>query len=252
MWFLWPLLLIAVAIFSVFRGGLSLKIGEILKFSEPTPGVRRFAEAKRVGRYSYYAYLVPRPRDLYLLDNVKGEDVSGILKKEGCEAGINGGFYDEDFAPLGLIIKEGQVLSPQKRSLLLDGYFALSDNNEVEIGPTTPLANSRLAIQSGPLLLDQGGTLELQIKDDKFSRRSVLANLNGRALFFVSIFDAQSVFSGPKLNELPSLLLEIARDNKWQIQSALNLDGGSSSFFYNDNVVLGEYRAVRTILCVKN
>jgi len=43
---------------------------------------------------------------------------------EKCLAGVNGGYFDENFAPLGLRIANGQMIAPLQRARLITGCLS--------------------------------------------------------------------------------------------------------------------------------
>src|ERR1044071_1173351 len=38
---------------------------------------------------------------LQILENHRSEDLAEVMKRENCFAGVNGGYFDDKFAPLG-------------------------------------------------------------------------------------------------------------------------------------------------------
>src|ERR1700745_4226142 len=59
---------------------------------------------------------------LRVLQNEGSADGLGeVMKHEECLAGVNGGYFDEKFAPIGLRIASGQMIAPLKRARLITG-----------------------------------------------------------------------------------------------------------------------------------
>jgi hypothetical protein len=54
---------------------------------------------------------------LRVLQNKDGaESLADVMRHEKCLAGVNGGYFDENFAPLGLRIANGQMIAPLQRA----------------------------------------------------------------------------------------------------------------------------------------
>ena len=64
---------------------------------------------------------------LRVIDNADGVSLSDAMRRTNCIAGINGGYFDPNFAPLGLRIIDGKVTSRLTHGRLMSGVLA-SDN----------------------------------------------------------------------------------------------------------------------------
>ena len=163
---------------------------------------------------------------LRVIDNPEGERLTDMMRREKYACAVNGGYFDEQFKPIGLRIVNGQMLTPLKRARLITGVL-LASPREVQIVRArefSPRQKIEAAIQCGPFLVDHsqrvGGLNNMQ-----HARRTFAAvAMNGRALL--------GVCSDISLADLAAILATtpIAADLK--IQRALNLDGGSSSAFW--------------------
>src|SRR5205085_1060737 len=49
-----------------------------------------------------------------------------MMRHEKCLAGVNGGYFNENFAPLGLRIANGQMIAPLQRARLMTGVLVAS------------------------------------------------------------------------------------------------------------------------------
>src|SRR5207245_6964448 len=68
---------------------------------------------------------------LRVLQNEGGADGLGeMMRHEKCLAGVNGGYFNENFAPLGLRIANGQMIAPQQRARLMTGGLVASPRGE--------------------------------------------------------------------------------------------------------------------------
>ncbi len=219
------------------------------------PEVSNFPEANRVIfdglEYAYAYFIVKNPNDLILVPNFAEQKSTQEIKKEKlCIAGINGGFYDEEKNPLGGFISERKIYKSPIKSLLLDGFLWI-DKNQANITIQFP-QESRISLQSGPLLVLDGQLTKLSIKNDKYARRSIAFITDKKELVFMIIFDPKNITSGPNLKDIPLILNAIDKKQDFFIQSAINLDGGNASAMNMDKISLLETKTVGSYFCLKN
>jgi Phosphodiester glycosidase len=160
---------------------------------------------------------------LRVIDNADGVNLSDAMRRTNCIAGINGGYFDPNFAPLGLRIIDGKVTSRLTRGRLMSGVLA--SDNAIHIFRVAEFSLSRkpsAAIECGPFLVDLAKPVR-GLEAMRAARRTFAATGSGdrAALGFCS--DAT-------LADLARILAVPLGDFK--IQRALNLDGGSSSAFW--------------------
>lgn len=164
---------------------------------------------------------------LRVLQNEGGaEGLGKKMRDEKCLAGVNGGYFDENFAPLGLRIANGQMIAPLKRARLITGVLVASPrgvqilrSREFSRRPTVTAA-----IQCGPFLVDRGQPIG-GLNDSHLARRTFAATTTGdRALV--------GVCSGVSLAEFSKVLATTSFAEDLRIEHALNLDGGSSTGFW--------------------
>lgn len=191
------------------------------------------------------ALFSPETATLRVLDNLEASSsLAAAMKRENCIAGVNGGYFDPQYAPLGLMISDGRTVTPQQKARLLSGVVAATRDRVIvqraaEFSmKTKPLA----ARQCGPFLVDRGKAVP-GLNDDRTARRTFVATLGpDRA----AIGGCSSV----TLAQLASLL---ARP-ELKMQRAMNLDGGSSSAFWfageNGTTSIREWKNVRDFLGV--
>ena len=79
-------------------------------------------------------------------------------------------------------------------------------------------------------MLDEKPLL-LKIKNDEFARRSIAAVSKNGDILFSHYFFQTAISPAHCYKNLPNILMEINTDQKLGITDALNLDGGSASFF---------------------
>jgi len=245
LFFFSPIFVLVAIVYFYFKSDLPLP-----NTSKTQTLVSRAPAQKMVGRYVYVFSRLNDLGQLKLVYNKKNEAGQVLIKRKGCQVAINGGFYDKTKQPLGLLISEGKIVSKEIESALFNGFVWLTDEGSFGITDELPEVEFRLALQSGPLLYVGGVENELTTVDDKPSRRSLLAYLSSGELVLLTVYDPNSVFSGPYLNNLPKVLGTIATQENMIIVDALNLDGGSTSLYRDREHFLNEYRTVKSLFCV--
>jgi exopolysaccharide biosynthesis protein len=164
---------------------------------------------------------------LRVLQNEGGaESLGEMMRHEKCLAGVNGGYFNENFAPLGLRIANGQMIAPLQRARLITGVLVASPRG-VQIVRSREFSRRlgvSAAIQCGPFLVDRGQPIS-GLNDSRLARRTFTATTSSsRALV--------GVCSEVSLAELAKILATTSLAEDLKIQRALNLDGGSSSAFW--------------------
>ena len=140
--------------------------------------------------------------------------------------------------PLGWFTYEGEQIQRVKSSSLFNGFVWLSQSRELRISRQKPVGEVSWGFQSGPIVVEDGKTIALKIRDDRPARRSVIGvDKDGRVVF---------VHTDPvNLAELPGKIAEL------NLITAINLDGGSASAFYSPDEFISESSPVGSWLCVK-
>lgn len=201
--------------------------------------------------YRYYWFEVDNVSDLNLYDNFENKlTLDEIIDKDKCKYIINGGFYDKNNLPIGLFQNHFGIINQFEKNVLFNGIFSVCNLDIVRITQSPQLENLRLALQTGPVLISDYKKYKLTESENR-ARRSVALISEDNRLIFIIVFDGQSVFSGPALFELPSVIEIISDDLGIKTKHALNLDGGSASFFYNIGKKLSELTPVGSYFCIK-
>jgi exopolysaccharide biosynthesis protein len=181
-----------------------------------------------------------------VVDNPRGDELSSVAKRIGALAGVNGGYFDPQNAPVGLVISDGRMIAPFRKARLLSGVLVVN-KGRVELVRSTeysPRKTATAALQCGPFLVD-GGAAVPGLNKTRSARRS---------FFITSGSDRAGMgfCSSVTLAELGDILSmpRVAGDLK--VQRALNFDGGSSSAFWfaGDQGVfsIGELKTVRNFV----
>ncbi len=203
------------------------------------------------GNYELSIFTLEDVNDLTLHLNLDQKlTAEEALSEYDCSRLTSGGFYTKENSPIGLFVSEGKLASKQIVSALFNGYISISNEGEPSIN-YSPVEGASLSLQSGPLLLKDGKTLLLNIKNEDKARRIVLGQNIQNDLIFISIYEKGSVFSGPSLEELPKIIKNFSDRNEFNVIDAINLDGGSASAFISPDQKLTELTRVGSFFCVK-
>jgi len=163
---------------------------------------------------------------LRIIDNPDSERLASIMTREKYVCGVNGGYFDEQFKPIGLRIVNGQTLAPLKRARLITGVLLASPRG-VQIVRAREFSQRQkieAAIQCGPFLVDRSQRVG-GLNNSQQARRTFAATaMNERALL--------GFCSEVSLADLANILATTSVTADLKIQRALNLDGGSSSAFW--------------------
>ena len=171
------------------------------------------------------------------------------FESANCLAGINGGFFTKENAPLGLVIQNGKQLH-----VLETGSFTVS-GVLYDTGTQIALKRSKSfkpdkkqtikeAIQGGPFLVEQGKKIRGLDKEKEASRTFVATDGKGKWCIGVS--------SPLSLDAIASWLSTSNALGEFQVKDALNLDGGSSSLFWTKETgsMLSPLKPVRNYIGV--
>jgi uncharacterized protein YigE (DUF2233 family) len=208
-------------------------------------------ELEGVG-YRYAVETLNSLQNLRLFPNFVDKRAAQNLKEaKQCQTLVNGGFYSEDFKPLGWLVTEGSQVSAPIQSSLLDGFFSVDQAGKAAIGWQKPESLVRIGLQSGPVLMWQGQPLPLEIKDDQPRRRMALGLTGNQEVIFLAVTGEKSAASGPNLADLPAVVAAINDQRGLSLENVLNLDGGSASAFLTDEVALDEVTFIGSYFCVR-
>jgi len=157
------------------------------------------------------------------------------LWQEELQAPIifNGSYYKNDGKPCGLIIADGKPIGPT-RNREMRGMFVAEPRGMSPDLPratildllTTPVDPKKLpwtqGVQSFPLLLDYKGKIRVRDSEKKAHRTVIATDRNGNILVFNTSNRFFNLFG----------MAEFLKGSKFDIDSALNLDGGTEAQLY--------------------
>lgn len=193
--------------------------------------------------------------ELCIVDEGDGEPLYGSLEaamvKHRCFAGVNGGYFGADVArtPIGLLRHAGYTISPLANSGFTVAGVVYDTGRGIRIERTARLQASvrtmREAIQGGPFLVEQGRVVPGLEKTRRAARTFIATDGAGKWCIAVS--------SPLTLHELAVWLAEKGSMGAFRVHTALNLDGGSSSSFWDKaaGAYLPGFKAVRNYVGVR-
>lgn len=149
--------------------------------------------------------------------------------------GINGGYYEPSFIPVGLYIEQGKVIKPiSHNNALLKACITLNKNQKIKLETNLEnCLNADYAMQIGPLIIDHGQInprLQATPERSKFMqkflaphRRTLLAFTSENKLVVITT-------SSATLFDLANFLQKHAAIfDAGKLTMVVNLDGGSST-----------------------
>ncbi len=152
-------------------------------------------------------------------------DLDEMMRREKCLAGVNGGYFDPNYKPIGLLIVDGKIIAPLQRARLLTGILNAS-SNKVQILRVSEFSRGQkidAAVECGPMIVDLGNQVAGLDATRQARRTFAAAGKADRA--------ALGFCSDVSLADLSKILTTQFAPN-FKIHRALNLDGGSSSAFW--------------------
>lgn len=194
--------------------------------------------------------IIDNPSNIKLFSNISEKSTTlEIQNTKKCRILVNGGFYTEENRHIGLFqTDEVTTLNNFLVHNLFNGVFRIKDNDGFITKKS--IEESRIALQAGPILVENGLEKNLSLVRDENARRIVVAVTNNNKVIFMVFYGGQSLISGPLLKDLPSLVLELSQKENLQVKDALNLDGGSHSAFITSEVQLTEIQPMGSYFCV--
>ena len=152
-------------------------------------------------------------------------DLEEAMSRGNFLAAVNGGYFDPDYKPIGLLVVDGAVIAPLQKARLLSGVFSASAK-KVQISRVAEFSMAQkpdAAVECGPMVVDLGKAVR-GLESTRAARRTFAAVGAGDKA-------ALGFCSDVTLADLSNILATVLAPD-FKIQRALNLDGGSSSAFW--------------------
>jgi|SRR5579884_133330 exopolysaccharide biosynthesis protein len=153
-------------------------------------------------------------------------DLAETMQRHHCLAGVNGGYFDSDYSPVGLLVSDGKIIAPLRRARLITGVLAVSSKGMqiLRVREFPVQEKFGAAVQCGPFLVENGRSVG-GLDATRTARRTfaLVGGTDRGALGFCS---------GASLLELAKILATPHGIADFKVSRAINLDGGSSSAFW--------------------
>lgn len=222
---------------------------EVLGVPQANPGIDLEWKGSEIRAYFFQA---KEASEIRLLPNFAEKKTSSeIFEKEGCSTLVSGGFYTPEGAPTGLFISEAVQIKRFVTSQLANAVYSVNDFETPRITRLPPQDPLRIAVQAGPLLIENGLTQDLRLVRDEEARRVVVGVTGSNETVFVVFYNQASAFTGPMLEDLPELLDVFQQKVGISLADAMNLDGGAASSFITQDVSLLEVSPIGSYFCIK-
>jgi len=174
-------------------------------------------------------------------------ELEELMSRGNFLAGVNGGYFDPEYRPIGLLVVNGAMVAPLQKARLLSGVLSAWPK-KVQISRVAEFSLAQkpeTAVEAGPMIVDLGKSVR-GLEPTKLARRTFAAVAGERG--------ALGFASDVTLADL-SLILATAMSSDFKIQRALNLDGGSSSAFWFKRAnggafSIGEQKLVRDFVVI--
>ncbi len=180
----------------------------------------------------------------------KHANLKAAMQAASARAGVNGGFYGQDFRPLGLVVSDGRQIHPLRKSSsggITSGviWFGAGGIHIERYQTFSSGAGVEEALQTGPMLVWQGRGVSGLSDSNWRPRTFVLTDWKGKWMLGVS--------SSVTLNALSKILNNPEVIHEFTTNRAINLDGGRSTGLYLDkgageNLYRSEISQVRNFL----
>jgi exopolysaccharide biosynthesis protein len=173
-------------------------------------------------------YFAPAETQLEVVTNLDGniQGVRDAVERRGSFGGINGGYFEANLDPIGLLISNNRVVHPTQKAKLLSGIFFVR-NGHPELTRTSEFSGTRgvqQAIQCGPFLVDGGRTVD-GLNYLRVAPRTFIFTCGPTVWGF-------GICRSVTLKEMGDILAHGNVIPDHRIMRALNFDGGSSTALY--------------------
>jgi uncharacterized protein YigE (DUF2233 family) len=152
-------------------------------------------------------------------------DLEEAMSRGNFIAAVNGGYFDPDYKPIGLLVADGTIIAPLQKARLLSGVLSASAR-KVQISRVAEFSLAQkpeAAVECGPMIVDLGKSVR-GLESTRPARRTFAATGAGDKAVLGFCSDVT-------LADLSSILATVLAPD-FKVQRALNLDGGSSSAFW--------------------
>ncbi|MBC7473633.1 MAG: phosphodiester glycosidase family protein [Candidatus Sericytochromatia bacterium] len=190
-----------------------------------------------------YAIKLSNTRKLrFLVDNKNITSLKDLEDKYKPLIVVNGGYFQENFLPSGLLKIKNKVIGQFNKSGG-SGILAIKDQ-DVKIFHKKQINIYKNSypdlMQNGPLLVEKNGQMGIYADDHEYNARTAIGLTKDNKILIIVADRAAS----PSLWELSSLLTKEESKGGFACKSAINMDGGPSTGLRinlpNKNIVVEE------------
>ena len=194
------------------------------------------------GRFTVRAYEIDLQRYRPVVADARregreGASVQTLVVEHGAHLGVNGGFFDPQRRPLGLLVRDGKILN-RLRKADWGVLFVKKRGRRAQLVHTREFSTRRarraaFAIQVGPRLVVKGAPVGLK---PQIARRTFIGLRDHGRTLIVGVTEGRAVES----NELARLVAAPVAEGGLACHDALMLDGGPSTQLFaavGDHVV---------------
>jgi exopolysaccharide biosynthesis protein len=213
--------------------------------SEPGDGVPfklKVSDGSQTANLLFIAF-DPKNFALRVVSDDQGRygSVSDATAETSAVAGVNGGYFQSDGTPVGLLISDSQTIHKFETAKILAGVFFVRDGKPglVRSARFARVKNVTQAIQCGPFLVEEGRSLT-GLNNERSAPRTFVFTA-GSSIWGFGICRSVTLAEMGQILSIPDLL------GRHSVVSALNLDGGSSTQFWarsGDDVINSSTLAV--------
>ena len=190
----------------------------------------------------------PKAHAFAVMDNPNGTfDLGSAAEKRGALAGVNGGYFQPDRTPLGLLVRQGVEIHPLEPARLLSGVLSVTPAAITlqRAGAFKASSAVREALQAGPFLIERGKPIVGLEATKDAARTVVFQDAKGRSGFLIC--------KSTTLAGMAQVLATASIFPQGEIVRALNLDGGSSTAMWvrgSPPFYAHEWKGVRDYLAI--
>lgn len=200
----------------------------------------------------------PKKYALSVYQNINSENAKNIKEIHRDTHSLvtfNGNYYTEDFKPTGLLISNGEKIRDVSNASLVNGIMAIDKNGNVKLLDQNSKINEdkyEFAIQNGPVLIDSKGSIQINEDDGNRASRTILGLDKDKNLILIILKqNLLNTDNSISLYNLAHLLKEAPELKKMELNSVLNLDGGSSTGLMINEIYYAEMEKVQNAILVK-
>jgi uncharacterized protein YigE (DUF2233 family) len=182
------------------------------------------------------------------MDNPDGVfDLGSASEKRGALAAVNGGYFQPDRTPLGLVVRKGVEIHPFEHARLLSGVLTVTPTAMAlqRTSAFKPSPAVREALQAGPFLIERGKPIASLEATKEAARTVVFQDAKGRWGILIC--------KSATLAGMAEILSTASVFPDGGIARAMNLDGGSSTALWvrgTPPFYAHEWKSVRNYLAI--